>query len=626
MMKTLQTSESWFIDQENKKVFLKGVNLGGSSKVPTKPDGATYQKEGFFNHRDVSFVNRPFSLDEADEHFSRLRKWGFNFLRLIVTWEAIEHFGPGIYDQDYLTYITEIIKKADAFGFNLFIDPHQDVWSRFTGGDGAPGWTLEKVGFHIENLNSSGASIVHNVHGDPFPVMVWPTNNTKLAAATMWTLFFAGKSFTPDFNIDGINVQDYLQNHYISAIKELAFHLKEFDHVIGYGSMNEPSSGWIGWADLRKQFGLLKMGDMPTPWQSILLGDGNPQVVEVWKTGKFSLKKAGTRTLNEGRKRSWQNEIPCIWKEQGIWTYEEKGTPVLINPYYFSQVNGIKVEFNEDYLKPFINRFSQSIREVDPHAIIFVESEPQSKLPKWEDTDIKGIVNANHWYDGVTLHTKNFNPNFTLDLDTSKLVFGKKNVFKLFKKQLKKIQDESNGISGGAPTIIGEFGIPFDMGKKKSYINGDFSKQIHALDMYYQILESLFLNSTIWNYTSDNSNAHGDQWNDEDLSIFSKDQQYNPSDINSGGRALAAIVRPYCVSLYGEPLSQWFDLSKREYYFGFSGSSDQTSEFFVPDFHYPRGFSVELSDGEWLYDPKSQLLFFTTGKKQSEHFLRILPK
>ncbi|NTW44127.1 MAG: hypothetical protein HGB14_06765 [Anaerolineaceae bacterium] len=264
--------------------------------------------------------------------------------------------------------------------------------------------------------------------------------------------------------------------------------------------------------------------------------------------------------------------------------------------------------------------------EVDPHAAIFIESEPSTGLPYWSDSDLKEIVNANHWYDGVTLHTKNFNPNFTIDLDTIKLVFGKKAVFTLFKKQLKKIQDQSNDIPGGAPTLIGEFGIPFDMGHKKSYKNGDFSNQIRALNMYYQILDSLFLHSTIWNYTSDNTNERGDQWNDEDLSIFSKDQQHNPNDINSGGRALAAIIRPFCTSLSGEPLSQWFDLSKKEYYFGFSDQSGQTAEFFVPDFHYPRGVHIEVSDGEWNYDQNNQSLTFTPGINQSEHNVRILPK
>ncbi len=130
---------SKFKDEFGRTLMLRGVNLGGSSKVPYQPDGATYLTADFYNHRDISFIGRPFPLSEADEHFSRLKSWGFNFLRFLVTWEAIEHAGPGIYDRDFLEYIRAIVEKANQYDINMFIDPHQDVWSRFSGGDGAPG-------------------------------------------------------------------------------------------------------------------------------------------------------------------------------------------------------------------------------------------------------------------------------------------------------------------------------------------------------------------------------------------------------------------------------------------------------------------------------------------------------
>ncbi|HQL16403.1 MAG TPA: cellulase family glycosylhydrolase, partial [Rectinema sp.] len=135
-MSIISVSNGHFIDDKGRWLILRGVNLGGSNKVPTAPDGRTHLREGFYNSADVSFVGRPFPLEEADEHFSRLAGWGQKFLRLVVTWEAIEHVGPGIYDIEYLDYLEGIVEAAARHGISLFIDPHQDVWSRWTGGDG----------------------------------------------------------------------------------------------------------------------------------------------------------------------------------------------------------------------------------------------------------------------------------------------------------------------------------------------------------------------------------------------------------------------------------------------------------------------------------------------------------
>lgn len=63
-----------------------------------------------------------------------------------IRWEAIEHKGPGQYDAKYLDYVQEVVKIAGEFGFYVYIDPHQDVWSRMSGGDGAPGWCGCRVG------------------------------------------------------------------------------------------------------------------------------------------------------------------------------------------------------------------------------------------------------------------------------------------------------------------------------------------------------------------------------------------------------------------------------------------------------------------------------------------------
>jgi hypothetical protein len=164
----------WFKDEEGRTLHLRGVNLGGSTKVPQIPNGATWNRVGFYDHRNVSFVGKPFPIEEADEHFSRLKKWGLNFIRFLITWEAIEHAGPGIYDEAYLEYLCAVVKRAADHDLFLFIDPHQDVWSRFSGGDGAPGWTFEVVGMDITKFHQAGAAFTHQEIGDPYPRMMWP--------------------------------------------------------------------------------------------------------------------------------------------------------------------------------------------------------------------------------------------------------------------------------------------------------------------------------------------------------------------------------------------------------------------------------------------------------------------
>ena len=74
-------------------------------------------------------MGRPFPLEEADEHFSRLRAWGLTLVRLLVPWESLEHSGPGIYDEEYIEYLRKLIDLMPKYGLKCVIDPHQDTVS-----------------------------------------------------------------------------------------------------------------------------------------------------------------------------------------------------------------------------------------------------------------------------------------------------------------------------------------------------------------------------------------------------------------------------------------------------------------------------------------------------------------
>lgn len=608
-----------FKDEHGRQLIFRGVNL--AAKVPSKPDGSTYLRRRFKEHREVSFVGRPFPLEEADEHFARLKYWGFTLIRLSTNWEAIEHEGPGIYDEEYLAYLEKIVQKASQFGFKIFIDFHQDVWSRFTGGDGAPGWTLELAGFEIDSLEETGGAILYDpTHHKPH--ILWPTNAYKLGAATMFTLFFGGNLFAPKKMIGDKNIEDFLQDAYINSIKMVVHRLKGYSALIGYDIMNEPLPGYIGSANLSKTFGIFQLGSTPTPFQGMILGDGNSNWVDVWQQKHLAIRKVEKKLINPHKKRAWQQDHSCIWKDHGVWDYDDNGTPILLRPNYFK--NYI---FEEEFYKPFINKAGKEIHSISPKAIILIEHVIGSAPPSWGDLDIKNVVFSSHWYDAILLATKHFFKFFGFDMRTmKKLIKSPKWMRKAFANQISHLKTFAKEHMGNIPLIITEFGIPLDLGGKRAYKTGNFTIQDKALHRSFLAIDDNLASSILWNYTGHNSNVRGDHWNEEDLSIFSRDQQESPNLPYAGARGKNAFIRPYPIKTAGKPLKLHFKMEKRSFEYHFEHDrkvGEHPTEIFLPHLHFGKGFTIELSDGHYEVDESNQILRYYHTQDLAKHTIKI---
>ncbi|KAK4705794.1 hypothetical protein P7C70_g416, partial [Phenoliferia sp. Uapishka_3] len=566
----IHASGPHFRDTSGRTILLRGINLSSSAKTPVGQPGE--RLDGFWEHAkdgDMSFVGRVLDLEngQADLHLERLRSWGFNCLRYVITWEAIEHQGPGQYDLEFIDYTVKLLRKCKDYGFRVYIDPHQDLWSRFAGGSGAPYWTLLACGLDPENFTETNAAFIQCEWpggAAAFPDMIWATNYSRLACQTLFTLWAAGRDYAPKCIIDGVNIQDYLQEHYFNAMRQLGNAIADAgdlldECVIGWDSLNEPNAGFLGVEDLAK-FGketVLRVGPMPTPFQGLRLGMGAKVQVENYKFGSLGPKRDGSVVVDPKGKRAWLDSMAeadgspygwtrgpdweigtCIWGLHGVWDPE---TDELLIPDYFDWYRGAgsveaprKVDYGQDYWLAHWKRFAPVVRSFHPEAIHFIQTPVFQIPPKIEGSEIMNrAAHSTHFYDGLTLVTKHWN---WFNADALGILRGKYKsivlgvkvgeaaIRKCMREQLGMLRQDTFDALGQFPTMMGEIGIPFDLDKKKAYTDGDYSSHTKALDASLNACDGTnALNYSIWTYCSDNSHEWGDLWNGEDLSLWSPD-------------------------------------------------------------------------------------------------------
>lgn len=282
--------------------------------------------------------------------------------------------------------------------------------------------------------------------------MIWATNYSRLACQTLFTLWFAGRDYAPKCIIDGVNIQDYLERHYFDAMRQLGNAIAEAgdlldECVIGWDSLNEPNAGYFSIPDLSQhgKESVLRVGPMPTAFQAMKMGMGEPVEVENWKFGPLGPKRDGSVVIDpkgvrawldpeeerEGSRYGWKRGKEwqlgtCIWGLHGVWDVE---TDELLQPDYFDWYRGDnppsssssslksaaapppqrKVEFGADYWLPHWRRYAPVVRSFHPEAIHFIQSPVFQIPPKIEGPEIQGrAAHSSHFYDGLTLVTKHW--------------------------------------------------------------------------------------------------------------------------------------------------------------------------------------------------------------------------
>ncbi|KAF2085422.1 glycoside hydrolase family 5 protein [Saccharata proteae CBS 121410] len=696
----LRIDGTTFRDPHNREVTLHGINVAGDAKFPLSPDQPSHVAENFFDGDNVSFVGRPFTADAAHSHFIRLKRWGYNTIRYVFTWEAIEAAGPGKYDEEWIQHTIAVLRIAKSYGFYVFMDPHQDVWSRFTGGSGAPLWTIYACGLNPRAFDVTEASLVQNTYPEPekFPKMIWATNYTRLACQTIFTLFFAGKEFAPKAIIDGVNIQDYLEGHFFAACKHLAQRIHEagdLEHevVIGWESMNEPNRGLIGWQDIsaipKEQ--KLQKGTSPTAWQAMLTASGRSCEIDTWDFGGMGPYKSGTALVDPKGVSAW---LPvdyddshygwkrdpgwklgeCLWAQHGVW---DPATDTLLKKDYFATHPGKGTTIDYEYFTNFFfmrhyRKHRDMVRSVFPEAIMFCQPPVLEIPPTIKDTedDDPNMVFTPHFYDGVTLMTKKWNRWWNVDVfgvlrgryltPALAIKIGETAIRNCFRDQLAAIRKEGLDYMGVHPCFFSEIGIPYDMDDKYAYKTGDYTSQALAIDANHFALEQSHATGfTWWVYVATNNHYWGDQWNGEDLSIYSHDDKLLPSSPSGrsasrtsldpgspsysrsqssetlsvdpsnlkttlspeqmtssgsqvpsenpdkpGFRAAEAYVRPTPIVTHGDIATYGFDLRNCTFSLSLTAPSptteDAPTEIFLPDFHFPQSQTeVEASGGKW---------------------------
>jgi hypothetical protein len=249
----------------------------------------------------------------------------------------------------------------------------------------------------------------------------------------MFTLFFSGRDFAPKAIINDMNIQDFLQLCYISAIKHFAARIHaagglENTTIIGWENFNEPHYGLAGDLNITQIMAnqQIRIGTVPTAIQSMKLGSGLAETVDFYEFSSLGPRKTKSSLIDPGGLKIWAlpgseensrygwKRSPdwklgeCIWAQHGVW--EDKTGEVLKSDYFSKTPKGELITdevWTQRYFLPHVKNYINAIRESHKDAMLLLQPPVWFIPPKVDPEELGGrIVYSPHFYDGLTLMQK----------------------------------------------------------------------------------------------------------------------------------------------------------------------------------------------------------------------------
>lgn len=295
-MEQIRVDGMRFVDEYGRERIFSGMNVVDKKDFNKENKGYGYPAENF--------------------PFEEFRARGYDLIRLGFSWGAMEP-QPGHYNEQLISDLCDFLDKCEEYGIYAFLDCHQDVYSSYCYGDGAPRWATLTDNFVPRKQ-----------------IAVWAEP------------YFYGKACFRAFDNFWDNVQynkKGLQDYYADMWKHLAEAVKDKPALFGFDFFNEPFPG----ADGGKIFRTLIKGLVKTT-----VTDKKVDIIKLAKTGLFSDEKAKALDQYDGE----------------VFRKVSKDCDKIVE------------HFDRDRYSPFVSKMATAVREVTDRGIMFMENNYYSNL------------------------------------------------------------------------------------------------------------------------------------------------------------------------------------------------------------------------------------------------------